>query len=959
MHSSQAPTLPDNPPADTDANLVTQVLADAAAHGEPLEPEAAAAVVARARAASVHTRRRAMMNHLAAVPGVWPPVVSFFDSGEHSVISAGINLTFTGGRQVPASTYQIVFNQPWQNGLSVTYGQLIALGGDFYADPERPISNQPPRDRGCQVRANLNSLVAVTESKAEAQQILATMARELSDTAQAEFRGIDPNTVYVVKGNSYDLAYNGITGGSSVTQAIPGRYERIAATNWDHFGADALTSYRAGHAEAIALALQAQTDADLDQAYALNAFADHYLTDLFSAGHLRTTRRQLFERQYGATSAIVDPRTTIWTPDSTISGLLAKCQHDEDSLNGLWVTNANGDRWICYGDGMYRNPQNYANAALVQLAVNTSINEVYQAYATRQAPASYAAENLIPTFNRDWNTTENYSPLFLMSGSQVLNRNDESNLSDYTHSSFYLYSAYLMSPDAPIMGQSLFATQTMVLKSVQATPTVDPIGANGTLGTSPTPVGLAVNASGRVDVVVVVDGALQWRCYNQGTWGAWTLIGYGWDSSASAPRVTSVPTLMNDSSGNLHVFVLTSSNRLMHNWQKGGKWQKGMDLSGWEILPGTWGSALVPSVPATSQVAVLGLDLGQHLQQITFTGSWNAATSLGGTSMSLPSVVTRSSVQDVFCLGTDQAVWYRTTAASGAWARMTMPGACTVSSQVGAASWSSTRLDWVARTTTGKIAHGWMNGTTWDAAGEIINAPCASAPCLASTAANSLDLVYVATDGTLRCRTYTGGAWQSEVTFSVGSPLAARQPVLVATGTRLDVVYVGVDGALHHASRARVGTGWSAWETIGSVFQAGPPGYRLCAKEGDQQTFNSSVDLAFGVNGHFAFKYRTKGKITFNTSTFGDPAKGQGKFGYVRPAVGAPPTNTPTGYSLVANENDTVNFTAPQDVAFGANGNYTFRSAMTGQVTFNIATFGDPAPNIVKAGYAKPTYPGS
>lgn len=942
--------------ADADAESVNKIMAEATAHGTPLEREAVAAMVARARAASVHTRRPAMMNHMAAMPGVWPPVVSFFDSGEHAVISASINLTFSGGRQVPASSYQIVFNQPWQNGLSLTYGQLVALGGDFYADPERPISNQPPRDRGCQVRANLNSLVAVTESKAEAQEILATMAREQSDTAQAEFRGIDPNTVYVVNGKAYDLAYNGITGGSSITQLIPGRYERIAATNWDHFATDALTSYRAAHGEAIALAMAAQTDADLDQAYALNAFADHYLTDLFSAGHLRTTRRQLFERQYGATSAIVDPRTSVWTPDSTISGLLAKCQHDEDSLNGLWVTNAAGDSWICYGDGMYRNPQNYANAALVQLAVKTSIDEVYAAFDTRKAPPSYGAENLIPN---DWSSATNYSPLFIVQNGQVLNRNDESDLSDYTHSSFYLYTAYLLSPDAPIKGQSLFAAQPMVLRSVQATPTVDPIGANGTLGTSPTPIALAVNASGRVDVVVVVNGAVQWRSYNKGAWGSWSLIGYGWDSSANSPRVTSVPTLLNDSNGNLQVFLLTSSNRLAHNWQKSGSWQKGVDVSGWEMLPGTWGSALVPSVPATGQVAVLGLDATQHLQQITFTGSWNSATSLYGTLLSLPTVVTRSPAQDVFCLGTDQAVWYRTTSTSSSWTRMTMPGGAMASSQVAAASWSASRLDWMARTTTGKIAHGWMDGTTWNPTGEVIDAQCASAPCLASTGNGSLDLVYVATDGTLRSRTYTSGAWLPEVSFSVGSPMAARQPVLVATGSRLDVVYVGVDGVLRHASRASVNVGWTAWERIGSVLQAGPPGYRLCAKENDSQTFNSTVDVAFGVNGSFAYKYRVKGKITFNTSTFGDPAKGHNKFGYVRPAVGGPASATPPGYTKVANENDTVNFTTPQDVAYGAGGNYTFRSAMTGQVTFNNATFGDPDPGTPKAGYAKPTYPGS
>ena len=57
---------------------------------------------------------------------------------------------------------------------------------------------------------------------------------------------------------------------------FPG-YAGLAQINWDHFGDDARTAYNAGHATAIQRAI----DGDLEGAYALNAFADHFLQDSF------------------------------------------------------------------------------------------------------------------------------------------------------------------------------------------------------------------------------------------------------------------------------------------------------------------------------------------------------------------------------------------------------------------------------------------------------------------------------------------------------------------------------------------------------------------------------------------------------------------------------------------------------------------------------------------------------
>ena len=62
---------------------------------------------------------------------------------------------------------------------------------------------------------------------------------------------------------------------------------------------------------------------------------------------------------------------------------------------------------------------------------------------------------------------------------------------------------------------------------------------------------------------------------------------------------------------------------------------------------------------------------------------------------------------------------------------------------------------------------------------------------------------------------------------------------------------------------------------------------------------------------------------------------------------------TPAGYTWCANENGSYTFNQTVDVAYGANGAYAYKSGVSGTITFNNSTFGDPAWGIVKAGYYK------
>lgn len=68
--------------------------------------------------------------------------------------------------------------------------------------------------------------------------------------------------------------------------------------------------------------------------------------------------------------------------------------------------------------------------------------------------------------------------------------------------------------------------------------------------------------------------------------------------------------------------------------------------------------------------------------------------------------------------------------------------------------------------------------------------------------------------------------------------------------------------------------------------------------------------------------------------------------------VGLPP-----GYVRVANENQSYTFYGLNDVAYGTNGYYSYKTGVTGTITFNNQTFGDPIVGTRKFGYFRPTFP--
>jgi hypothetical protein len=370
--------------------------------------------------------------HMPESPPRWTrdhPAKVMFEAAEHTAIGDSALLYFS--KSDPGTlAYKVPLALP--NGLSLSYGQIVALGGDFYGIPDAPISDGATQaERVTRFTDAYNSLATAPAAAAEAPKILAVMKTEIDTVKKALDAGQPASAAYKLLGDTLSAEWNKITGGGWLISPWipPGRYLELSATNWDHFGQHAVLAYQAGHAAALTQALAArdqptnQQQGALCWAYAMDAFACHFLSDVFSAGHIRAPRKELNDKV---------------TP-SKVGALLTRFMHDEDSHWGLNVTNPARSAWRAYGDKRYFDTVDLANKGLVDLAVQDSVDEVLHAFtnATVREPADYLALTRVANLTAAQNysgalAAGNISPLFAWNGSAVLRRNDVENLNDYS-----------------------------------------------------------------------------------------------------------------------------------------------------------------------------------------------------------------------------------------------------------------------------------------------------------------------------------------------------------------------------------------------------------------------------------------------------------------------------------------------------------------------------------------------
>lgn len=228
-------------------------------------------------------------------------------------------LTGTDGADMPTPA---TFNL--HSGLNLTLGEINGLGGDFFATNGLISDGANLTDRVARFET-AHALLATDEIRqsTEALALLAIAATERAAFTAAVAAGTDPSAAYNELGDAsldYELATIGRPGDQ------PG-YAGIGVINWDHYGEDARLAYNA----ALFAALTVAAGGDLLAGYAMNAFADRFLEDGFSAGHMRTPRRLLHDSIEAA-------------------DFCAQFMHGDDNTIGLNVTSPNGDSWTAYGE---------------------------------------------------------------------------------------------------------------------------------------------------------------------------------------------------------------------------------------------------------------------------------------------------------------------------------------------------------------------------------------------------------------------------------------------------------------------------------------------------------------------------------------------------------------------------------------------------------------------------------
>ncbi|MBN9378392.1 MAG: hypothetical protein BGO14_06990 [Chlamydiales bacterium 38-26] len=291
-----------------------------------------------------------------------------FGTSEHVAIGEEVKL-----QGLPQDTPLMV-----KGAVQIQFAHIIALAGDFYGVPGQAIS-LPGGDDDQKTKRFENSFnTLVKADNNEVRKLLIEIKDECSQVKHSSL----PHHCYSSQ----------MIEGNDAKNKIKKDLKALLYDNSDHFSNNARDAYRIGHTYALKMAKEAGLKQDLEGlklAYALDAFACHFLTDLFAAGHIRNQRGELelfliSELKFPADKA------------KPLAGILTGAQHEKDGNEGLNVMNENGDQWRAYGDGCFFTPKCKDNREKVIAATQQSVDEIYQAYLHPQEPTEEFVYQLLP-----------------------------------------------------------------------------------------------------------------------------------------------------------------------------------------------------------------------------------------------------------------------------------------------------------------------------------------------------------------------------------------------------------------------------------------------------------------------------------------------------------------------------------------------------------------------------------
>ncbi len=303
-----------------------------------------------------------------------------FASSEHEFLG-DVELTKLGDKD-----YQ--FTLP--NGVKLKFGTIIALAGDYYGVPKQPICTGTDEQ---QLRSffldAFNTFYHGDKKEMEDLIDMIHKERQLANEAIKDKK----SEVTALDGCAFKETVDSL-------KDTKGKYLELAKRNLDHFGADALLAYKTGHK----IALEEAANGNLELAYIYEAFACHFLTDSFAAGHMRTPRRALYD-----------------VIGEDVGSYLSLLQHNEDGDEGLTVTNELGQTWTAYGDGHLFEDCSAENRIKINEAMKTAVAEVYAAFNSKKVPENIDALGIfkhMPQVVEEMSS----SPLFIFQDGKIFSR---------------------------------------------------------------------------------------------------------------------------------------------------------------------------------------------------------------------------------------------------------------------------------------------------------------------------------------------------------------------------------------------------------------------------------------------------------------------------------------------------------------------------------------------------------
>ena len=378
--------------------------------------------------------------------------VSAFESFEHNAAGLYVNVPFPGGLdqdweedypyknyfkamenyeektgELPeySPQYIMVKSSDGTEEIKIGYGEIIALAGDFFGLKDKTISFDFPLDDWAKYeqRMKINFAEAFKTLRPNpGNPFLANNnLNYLRSLFQEEYKGL----VYAMTkegGVQLNLANSHTVKSkidSQIKYAKSYAYGDLLGINMDHFGLDATKSYLAGHKLALEKAKEAHYKWEkgekeeaislLNTAYAYNAFASHFFSDLFSSGHLRTPRRELYHME-------------MTDPGHVMRGLMANSQHDEDGYLGLWVASEArpNEPWKCFGDASLFDKKSSDNRENLVEALQVSIDEVFDVFESGELPENildvpsltYLPTKVLPNVENPLEELGNHNPLY-------------------------------------------------------------------------------------------------------------------------------------------------------------------------------------------------------------------------------------------------------------------------------------------------------------------------------------------------------------------------------------------------------------------------------------------------------------------------------------------------------------------------------------------------------------------